>query len=312
MESLSCLYRRSRLLGWVRMSRTERKRVLLLGATGLLGSHLAAVLPRCFETLAPKPRVPLVNYEPAGVYWLSSYFDATNFETLNDVLEEACADFIVNCVAITPESPLADDFIACITVNSLFPHYLAKVARNYDSHLIHISTDGVFSGKRGNYKEADLPDPPDLYSRSKLLGEVSDDHCLTLRTTFYGPSPTRQGLVEWLLNHRGSTVKGYKNYIFSGLSMASLARVIISIIERPVSLTGLYHVGGPAVSKYDLLVMLSDKLQLHVDVEAEEYPFVDRSLDSQRFWRILGLDMPQTESMLNEILLQVISGKILR
>ncbi len=283
------------------MSRTARKRVLLLGATGLLGSHLAAVLPTRFETYAPRPRVPVVGYEPAGIHWLSSFFDATHFETLNGLLEEANPDFIVNCVAITSTSPLANNEIANITVNSLFPYQLVSLSRGRNTRLIHISTDGVFSGRKGNYTEADTPDPPDLYGRSKLLGEVTGENCLTIRTSFFGLSPRRLGLVNWLLQQQGRAIKGYTRSVFNGISAMTLARLIADVIGQKIPLTGLYHVGGYTISKYDLLVMLARTLEVDVTVEPVDVPVLDRSLDSSRFWEAVQLPVPTLQDMVDEL-----------
>lgn len=301
MESLSCRYPRLRLLGWVHMSRSARKRVLLLGATGLLGSHLAVVLPTRFETYSPKPRMPMDNYEPAGIHWLSTFFDATHFEALNGLLEEVNPDFIVNCVAITPTSPVANNEIANITVNGLFPHQLVSMLRNRNTRLIHISTDGVFSGRKGNYAESDTPDPPDLYGRSKLLGEITWANCLTIRTSFFGLSPRRSGLVDWLLQQQGRTIKGYTRSVFSGLYVMTLARLIANVIGQETFLTGLYHVGTYAISKYDLLVALARTLEVDVTIEPVDVPVLDRSLDSSRFRALTGFMPPSWDEMITEL-----------
>ena len=283
------------------MERLNGKRVLLLGATGLLGNYLAKLLPTRFETFAPIPYELLADYKPEGIRVLSHKFDAMHSEGLQDVIEEAMPNFIVNCIAITPKSPLANDEIACITVNGLFPHQLASLSRNYGMHVIHISTDGVFSGKRGNYRETDMPDPPDLYGRSKLLGEVTGDNCLTIRTSFFGLSAMRNGLVEWLLQQQGKTIQGYTRYVFSGLPAITLSRLIADIIERDPPLTGLYHVGGHPISKYDLLLTLAQTLEVNVTIEPTPVPNIDRSLDSSRFWEIMQLPVPTLQQMADEL-----------
>ena len=207
-------------------------------------------------------------------------------------------DVIINCIAVTPNSNAAADPIETIKINSLFPHLIARSARSHGCKLIQFSTDGVFSGKRGNYAEHDLPDPPDFYGLSKLLGEVVGHDCLTLRTTFYGLSSGNKGLLDWLLTQRGGNVKGFMNYIFSGLSMGALASAVLAIIKKSVFPSGLYHLGGPAISKFDLLTLASERFGLSITVEPVFDPAVNRSLDSSRFWEMIGQDMPETLTML--------------
>lgn len=267
----------------------------------MLGGYLAKHLSGRFKTYSPRPRNRKSLALPENITWLSTRLDFSNLKSLNELLEECAPDVIINCIAITPNSIAAADAIENINVNSLFPHLLARSARTRGCKLIHFSTDGVFSGARGYYSESDLPDPQNIYGRSKLLGEVSDAHCLTLRTTFYGLSSGNKGLVDWLLTQRGGHVKGFKNYIFSGLFMGALASAIIAIICKPVFPSGLYHLGGPAISKFDLLTMVSERFGLGITVEPVFAPVVNRSLDSSRFWKMIGQDMPQSTSMIDEM-----------
>lgn len=280
------------------MSGTE-KRVLLLGATGTLGSYVARVLPHRFRTYTPDHgsfgKVSL------GVEMLPTPLDARRPAGLRELLADSGANAVVNCIAATPKSVRVADTIEYIAVNSMFPHHLVKAADEFGCYVIHLSTDGVFSGKRGCYREDDLPDPPDLYGRSKLLGEIQGHRCLTLRTSFFGVSPRSGGLVGWLMRERGKTVKGFRNYVFSGVSLSLLARVITVLLERPDPLTGLYHFGGAALSKFELLVMLSKILKLDVAVEPADTPVVDRSLDSNQFRKVTGLDAPSLEQMVLDV-----------
>jgi dTDP-4-dehydrorhamnose reductase len=280
------------------MSGTE-KRVLLLGATGTLGGYLARVLPHRFQTYAPYQG----GFQQAqvGIEILSTPLDARRPASLRRLLQDSGAHAVVNCIATTPKSRRAPDAIGYIVVNSMFPHYLMKAADEFGCYVIHLSTDGVFSGKKGCYREDDLPDPPDVYGRSKLLGEIQGERALTLRTSFFGVSPRGGGVVDWLMGERGKTVKGFRNYVFSGVSLALLARVITFLLERSDPLTGLYHFGGPALNKFELLVMLSKALDLDVAVEPADTPVVDRSLDSNELRKIMGLDVPSIEQMVLDV-----------
>lgn len=262
-------------------------KVLLLGASGLLGGYLAERLPRSFATCAPRPR----KGAPTGgraLRWLSTPFDATDDDSVDGVLDEARADVIVNAVGVTggamPDSTLLD------SVNARFPHRLASRAAARGTRTIHISTDGVFSGARGGYDETDHPDPADAYGRSKLAGEIGAPH-LTIRTSFFGRTVRRTGVIEWLLAQRGP-VDGFTNYRFTGIAVPILADLIAAAIARP-ALEGVYHVGGEPMSKYDLLRAVADRLRLDVQVApVSRGPAIDRTLDTTRFFAAIGGPRP--------------------
>ena len=283
------------------MDSPVHKRVLLLGASGFLGGCMALELPSRFLTYSPRPRKPQSGRSPEGIRWLSSSFEASCFESLNKVLDEANPDFIVNCAAITLTSPLASDPIANILVNSLFPHRLASSALDRGIRLVHISTDGVFSGAKGNYMESDVPDPRDLYGRTKLLGEVTGENSLTIRTSFFGLNLQRKGLVEWILQQQGRRIKGFTRSIFSALSTPTLARLVADVVDREIPLTGLYHVGGYPISKHDFLATLVRTLEMEVTIEPADVPILDRSLCSDRFWDAMQLPVPTLEDMLADL-----------
>ncbi|HEY8097563.1 MAG TPA: sugar nucleotide-binding protein [Methylobacter sp.] len=275
-------------------------KILLLGASGMLGGYFAQVLPAYFTISSPLPRIG-GSLDYPGVEWLSHRIDCSSQQSLDQLLQQSSPDLILNCIGVTPSANLALDLAENIRVNSLFPHLLAASAAKLRCKLIHFSTDAVFSGARGNYTESDLPDPADIYGRSKLLGELDANDCLTLRTTFYGLACGKKGLINWLLTKRGACVPGYVNYIFSGISLQALVEEIRAIIALPAFPSGVYHLGGPRISKYALLKMLIEKLDLKITVEPALTPVVDRSLDSSRFWKMLGHEMPQTAAMLDTI-----------
>src|SRR5207253_2340396 len=151
------------------------------------------------------------------------------------------------------------DPVVCLSINSLFPHRLARLCHAAKARLIHVSTDCVFSGRKGNYTEADQPDAEDLYGRSKLLGEVQGPGCLTLRTSIIGRElDTRQGLVEWFLSNQGRKVKGYRRAIFSGLTTDALSELIGRIILNHPDLEGLWHVASAPINKFELISLVRD------------------------------------------------------
>lgn len=259
-------------------------RVLLLGASGLLGGHLLRRLPQTLETVAAAGRSGAAGTD-ASVRWLPMGCDAADLDAIGPLLDAAGADVVVNATGAAPRS----DAAVLAQVNARFPQALAEAAAARGSRVVQISTDGVFSGTRGHYREDDRPDPADDYGRSKLDGELAAPH-LTVRTSFYGRSPRGTGLVEWLVSRRGQAVDGFADYRFTGLAAAILAEMVAVAIDR--ALCGVYHVGGDPVTKFDLLCAASRRLDLDVTVRPLSPGAIDRTLDTTRFFAAIGRRPP--------------------
>jgi dTDP-4-dehydrorhamnose reductase len=165
-----------------------------------------------------------------------------------------------------------------------------------------MSTDCVFSGRKGNYTEDDIPDAEDLYGRTKLLGEVNRPGCLTIRTSIFGRDFLKQSaLLEWFLSNRGGQVRGYKNAIYSGFPTQVLARIMADIIEYYPELSGLYHIASQPISKYELLVKIRDAMNLDIAIEPYDDPPCNRSLSAARFVGATGYRIPEWDEMIAEL-----------
>jgi dTDP-4-dehydrorhamnose reductase len=224
-------------------------------------------------------------------------------ESVVRAIEAAAPSVAINCIGVVKQSQVAADAVRLVRANSLFPHQLAAACRERGVRLIHVSTDCVFSGRRGGYTEDDLPDPTDLYGRSKLAGEVAGPGAVTLRSSMIGRElRTRNGLLEWLLSRpAGSSVPGYANAIFSGPTAPELARAIVSVAAEAPELEGTFHVAAEPISKYELLLKLRDAFGLALEVERSPEPVIDRSLDSARFRSATGWEAPDWDSMVAEL-----------
>jgi len=168
--------------------------------------------------------------------------------------------------------------------------------------LIQISTDCVFSGRKGYYQETDPADAEDLYGRSKLLGEIEREGGLTIRTSIIGRElATQHGLVEWFLSNRGKCVRGFTKAIYSGFPTVVLAHLLQNVIERQPNLRGLYHISSTPISKYELLVLLRAAYGIQVEIEPDTDFACNRALDSARFWAAVKSAPPPWPEMIHAL-----------
>ena len=279
-------------------------KVLILGGSGMLGHKLWQVLSNRFETY-------VTLRQRFGYYGKYGLFDpartiievsADDFDSVVRAVDRVGPDTVVNCIGIVKQSQLAQDPLTSIFINALFPHRLAKVCRERGIRLIHISTDCVFSGRKGNYKESDVSDAEDLYGRTKLLGEVDYEGCLTLRTSMVGREiETSNGLVEWFLSQKGKTVNGYKRAIFSGFTTYALSEIISKVIIEQPDLRGVWHVAAQPISKFDFLMLVNEVYRLKIQIKPEETVVTDRSLDATHFREATGFIPPDWRDMIEQM-----------
>jgi len=226
--------------------------------------------------------------------------DALNFESVQAAIYEIEPSVIVNCIGIIKQDSLAYDPITSIKVNALLPHEISNICNKIGAKFIHVSTDCVFSGSKGNYCEGDFPDANDLYGRTKLLGETHDQS-LTIRTSIIGPElRSNRSLLNWFLSQSG-TANGYTKAIFSGLTTIELSRVIARCATDWTELEGLYQVSAEPISKYDLLQEIKSAYGLDIDIRPVNEPIIDRSLDSTRFREATSYIPPSWEEMVSEL-----------
>jgi len=271
-------------------------RVLILGGAGMLGHKLCQLFQQRFETWATI-RSNCREYEQYNIFdqdRVIGEVDATNFHCVARAMALVNPHAVINCIGIIKQLKTAKDPITSLTINSLFPHHLANICRSSGVRMIQISTDCVFSGRKGGYTEADISDADDLYGRTKFLGEVDSPGCLTIRTSMIGRElNSNNGLIEWFLGNRGGKVRGYKRAIYSGFTTIALANVIADVLENHPDLSGLYHVSPDPISKFGLLTLVNETYSLNINIEPDSEFVCDRSLDSSRFRRATGFT-PQT------------------
>jgi dTDP-4-dehydrorhamnose reductase len=279
-------------------------RVLILGGAGMLGHKLYQSYRGRFDTFATvrSNYRHYARYELFDPQRLLGGVDAENFDSLVRAMAEVKPEVVINCIGIIKQLPSAKDPILSLSINSLLPHRLANLCRAGGCRLIHMSTDCVFSGRKGYYSEQDVSDAEDLYGRTKFLGEVDAPGCLTLRTSIIGRElATASGLVEWFLSNRGGTVRGFTRAIYTGFTTLALARIVADVLETHPDLSGLYQVSSAAIGKYDLLTLVNEIYSLGIRIEPDSAVVCDRSLDATRLRAATGFRPPSWPDMIKEM-----------
>lgn len=279
-------------------------KILILGAGGMLGHKLVQHWQPHYDLTATVRTRP-ADYAHFGIFPVERLIggvDAYRFDTLVEAVAQARPDVIVNCIGIIKQLKSANNPLISLELNAMLPHRIAQLAQAAGARFIHISTDCVFNGQKGMYTEDDPSDAQDLYGRSKFLGEVSAEGCLTLRTSIIGRElSSRYGLVEWFLSNRGGSVRGFTQAIYTGFTTQALAAILADIIDNHPNLSGLYQVSSQPISKHDLLVMVRDAFAVPIDITPYPDFVLDRSLDSSRFRQATGFTPPAWGAMIDTL-----------
>lgn len=270
----------------------SKNTVLILGATGMLGHTLLKTLSQdpkleVFGTARHKTAKSLFPKELAKK--ILANVDVENDQSLLKLFNKVKPDVVINCVGLIKQIGASEDVLQAIPINSLLPHRLAYLTKQIKARLVLMSTDCVFTGKKGNHKETDKPDCTDLYGQSKLLGEIVDQHhVLTIRTSIIGHE-LRGGhsLVNWFLKQKGAAT-GYTKAIYSGLPTIELANIIHNLILPNPKLAGLYQIASEPISKFDLLSLIANTYKKKVALTKASSPKIDRSLSYAKFKKQTG------------------------
>ena len=269
--------------------------IFVLGGTGMLGHKLTHILQKNFEVTTTNRGASSSLKRYTGLFnraTVVSGFDAGDIARVEQELIARKPDVVINAVGIIKQLEQAKNARTSIKMNALFPHELASICQKLGSRLFLISTDCVFDGARGDYCESDLTDAVDLYGRTKALGEASDTAgIITLRTSIIGRELFRRtGLLEWFLAQpEGSTLKGYRKAIYTGVTTIQLAEVIRTLIEAKPLLSGLFQVVSHKIDKFELLCRLRDTFKHPVEIEPFDQPAIDRSLRGDLFFQKTGI-----------------------
>lgn len=250
----------------------KKIKILVLGSTGMAGH----VIYRILSTR--------VDYEVTNVSFRkklnesSIILDITDKYLLFKTIKRIKPEIVINCIGILKKGAKESPENA-IFVNAYFPHLLSRLTAESKTKLIHISTDCVFSGSKGNYSPKHPKDAQDIYGMSKALGEIINQNDLTIRTSIIGPEikTEGEGLLHWFLNQQGE-IRGYTNSYWSGVTTLQLAKLIEHSIDN--NFIGLIqYSNGIKISKYQLLKIFQETWhKYNIEIIPENGKKVDKSL----------------------------------
>ncbi len=270
-------------------------KLLIIGVSGVIGNAMFRKLSEnadieVFGT-ARSEAVKLL-FHPDLASKILTDVDVESQDCLARIFSTVRPDVVINCIGLIKQLLEADDILKALPLNTILPHRLAWLCELAGARLIHFSTDCVFSGAKGEYRESDFADANDLYGRSKLLGEVYYPHTITLRTSIIGHElSSHHGLLGWFLA-QNNQIRGYTNAIFSGIPTVELANIISNFILPRSDLNGLYHVSAAKISKYDLLRLIANIYDKKIEIIQDHKVVIDRSLNSDRFMNATGYIAP--------------------
>lgn len=283
-------------------------KILVLGGSGMLGHQFFRVWQKNHDVKATLRR-KFDEYGQFGLFNSTNSFeniDARSIYSLERVIRQFSPEAVVNAIGVTKQLADSRNQETAIEINSLFPHRLGELCDRFGARMIHLSSDCVFSGKKGFYSEDDVSDAEDLYGRTKYLGEVNAPHVVTIRKSTIGLELSGvHGLVEWFLAQTGE-IKGFRKAVYSGLISSELADVVEQILVKHITLSGVWNLASKPISKFDLLLKLQRCLgRKDIEIIPDEEFVCDRSLDGSRFEKETGYRPPEWGQMLGILATQI-------
>jgi len=241
-------------------------KVLVLGSTGMAGHMIAKYLSSVGHEVSTCSRTK-------GDYRLDiermSHFTLQNFKS-----EFEKFDYVVNCIGFLVNDSIENPDKA-ILINGMFPHYLENLLKDTNTRIIHLSTDCVFDGVKGNYIESDVHTETNMYGRSKSIGELNNDKDVTFRMSIIGTDidANGTGLLNWMLTNTDTTVTGWDNHMWNGMTTLQLAKCIDQYMQDP-KFTGVYHIvdNNISINKHDLLCLINDVFDCNKTIVRAQTP----------------------------------------
>ena len=243
-------------------------KIILFGSSGMLGNYIYKVLSEKYIVIT----ITRKEFDIENDLW----------SKLDNLLEKEYNDVqtIINCAGVIPQNCATLDYKKYIRINTLFPHKLKELSTKYNYKFIHITTDCVYNGQKGNYIETDVHSETGIYGISKSLGEP-EDACI-IRTSIIGEELlNKRSLLEWLISNKNNKINGYANHLWNGVTCLTLSEIIKTIIEKNLFWEGVRHIYSPnTVSKYELCVYINEIYNLNIAICKYETEIINKSLGS--------------------------------
>jgi len=277
-------------------------KILILGSTGMMGSTISKLLKndKRFEILCTYrslKKIKIIKLKRKQKIKLN----VNKLNEIKKIINKFEPDYLINCIGLIKQLLNKKNIKKTKYLNSIIPIKLSKFADKKKFKIVHLSTDCVFSGKKGNYTEKDKPDSKDIYGISKFRGEVKSKNVLNIRTSIIGHEiNTSYSLLNWFLKQK--IVNGFKRAFFSGLTTLELSKIIINevIIKNKIS-NGLFHVSGPKISKFNLLKIIKKIYKKNIRINIDYSFKIDRSLSSSKFRKKITLRTKSWPKMIKEL-----------
>lgn len=257
------------------MNQNNKKiKVVVLGAEGMLGNAIFKYLKINGIEATGTSRRENSEYH---------FFDAELFteQSFGLLVEQIAPAYIINCIGyIRPNGEDASEYKKAIILNSIFPQNLSRACLKHKINLIHFSTDCIFSGKNGPYKDTDLSDEKSIYGVTKFLGEIHDLPNLTIRTSIIGRElGSTKNLLEWFLKTKEKEIIGYRNVYWNGISTVTAAKIIHRIINDDIKFDQpIIQIASEVISKYELLNLFKDIYQKNTIINESSEPESNKTL----------------------------------
>jgi len=278
-------------------------KTLILGSSGILSKTLQLYLDKKnidFLTISREKN----NHRNNNLKNIS------NFKNLEQLIFKIRPTHIINCIGVTKFNNTYKNKKLTVLLNTKMPIYLAKLCKINKIYLLHISTDCVFSGKKGNYSDNSYKDTKDLYGLSKNKGEVKNKFTATIRTSFIGPElNTKKSLLNWFLNEK-KFVRGYSKAFFSGITSLELCKIIYNyFIKKNILQNKIINIGSRRISKFTLLTKIRKIFKKDINIVRYQNFIIDRSLDSKKFRKLTSYKVVKWDKMLLELKKFMINNK---
>ena len=280
-------------------------RVLVLGGSGMLGHRVAIELAgQGGLDLHVTVRRPVPEgFRPPGARYHEGVDLAAGPGPIVRLLGNLAPDVVVNAVGAIKQKELASDIAGTFYLNGSLPHMLALLNPNPHGRVVQVSTDCVFRGDRGHYRQEEPPDAEDLYGRSKAVGELAYGRHLTFRTSIVGfELAGHLGLISWFFKQPpGSRLNGYAGARYSGLTTRALSRLIADVLTQGEFPTGLWQVASRPITKFELLTRINKVFSLGHTLVPDEAVRSDHTLDDGPFRRLTGTRTAEWDDLIEDL-----------